>query len=140
MEDHEAEQEEMTRERRKGEPAVRQTGARKVYRKEYVVEVDDNRGNKREKKVEVEVEQEPGIEDPNKGDQPEMERTRVKTEGVNGQDVQAALGESYVADEVAEMSITRAATPPPHVQIEVQTKSRSPPLFSPDLEEENPWA
>ncbi|KAF8317677.1 DUF300-domain-containing protein [Clavulina sp. PMI_390] len=60
VEDVEAEEDEMTRERRKGEPAVRQTGERKIYRREYVIhEAGDETAVKAD--VQVEVDEEPGI-------------------------------------------------------------------------------
>lgn len=68
VEDVEAGQDEMTRERRKGEPAARQTGERRIYRREYIVrgsgpadhEASSTSYGEKEKMRDVQVE-EPGV-------------------------------------------------------------------------------
>ncbi|KAG8962606.1 hypothetical protein FRC03_003975 [Tulasnella sp. 419] len=130
VEDPKAAQLEMTKERRKGEPAVRQTGQRKVYRTTYEVEGDSGD----EKTVNVEHEIEQGVEDPIRKGTPEIDRTKVKVKDKRGED--ESEDEVNTGAGVAEMTITRAATPPPHAIIEVD-RMKSPFYSGP---EDNPWA
>ncbi|KAJ3480439.1 hypothetical protein NLI96_g8346 [Meripilus lineatus] len=97
VEDNRALQAEMTHERRKGEPAVRPHGLRKVYRRGYVVEEDEGR-------VEGEVEVEDP--DPDSGGR-----------GEDGRDLGAVL---QVEEEAVE-TIARAVTPPAHARIFVDS-------------------
>lgn len=143
VEDTRAEEDEMTRERRKGEPAVRATGERRIYRREYFVKEEDSEGNiKGEKKVVVEHEEEPGVkrdvqqkQDAGAGKPGErsegkaMEREEITTMGEDGEEEERVVLE--VADEVPEEQIVREATPPPYTQV----------LFSPPPNDEsNPWS
>ncbi|KAF9456225.1 organic solute transporter Ostalpha-domain-containing protein [Collybia nuda] len=121
VEDEEAAQEEHTRERRKGEPAVRGSGLRKVYRRGFIGQAKDGR----HAHGEVEV-QEPDGEG------------RVEA----GQEIMSTLGaESGDSDNdgrhgelepenMAEGIVARAETPPLHARVVVQD-------FDDD---ENPWA
>ena len=153
VEDVEAEQGEMTRERRKGEPGVRATGERRIYRREYFVK-DPVSGETKD--VEVEVEEEAGVEDPRRGAADAVDKRRIKV-----RDVEPARGSSSteesrtprlqevmsstsvpvyeVADDVPEEEITRVVTPPPHVH-EDSFVFKSPPILSPDHDAGNPWA
>ncbi|KAI0354083.1 DUF300-domain-containing protein [Trametes cingulata] len=115
VEDPHAAEEEMTRERRKGEPAVRGGSAlHRVFRRGYVVEAD---GERRHGEVEVENAGSPS---------PQVE---------DGQEV-FGVGDDADVDEVTdleqraveEVTVARAETPPPHARIIV------------DVPEENPWA
>ncbi|KAG9042160.1 hypothetical protein FS837_011225 [Tulasnella sp. UAMH 9824] len=127
VEDPKAAEEEMAYERKKGEPAVRQTGQRKVYKAAYTVE--DNVGDDRDVEVEREIEQ--GVEDPRKGDRPEIDRTKVKVGGRGEEEEDRGAN-------VAEVSIVRAATPPPHATLEWDRHHVSPRF---DMNpEDNPWA
>ncbi|KAG9019517.1 hypothetical protein FRB90_001179 [Tulasnella sp. 427] len=126
VEDPKAAEDEMAYERRKGEPAVRQTGHRKVYKAAYTVE--DESGDERDVEVEREIEE--GVEDPRRGDRPEIDRTKVKVGGKEE-------GEEDRGANVAEMTIVRAATPPPHATLE--WTGHASPKFEMNPED-NPWA
>ncbi|KAG8909746.1 hypothetical protein FRC00_009516 [Tulasnella sp. 408] len=127
VEDPKAAEEEMAYERKKGEPAVRQTGQRKVYKAAYTVE--DDVGDDRDVEVEREIEQ--GVEDPRKGDRPEIDRTKVKVGGREEEEEDCGAN-------VAEVTIVRAATPPPHATLEWDRYHASPRF---DMNpEDNPWA
>ncbi|KAI0367287.1 DUF300-domain-containing protein [Pilatotrama ljubarskyi] len=115
VEDPRAAEEEMTHERRKGEPAVRGGGAlHRVFRRGYVVEAD---GERRQGEIEVENAGSPS---------PQVEA---------GQEV-FGVGDDADIDEVTdleqraveEVTVARAETPPPHARIIV------------DVPDENPWA
>ncbi|KAI0644011.1 DUF300-domain-containing protein [Trametes meyenii] len=114
VEDPHAAEEEMTRERRKGEPAVRGGSAlHRVYRRGYVV---DQNGERRHGEVEVERDALPIRE--------EREVFGVGDDADGDGDEIADL-EQRVVEEVA---VARAETPPVHARIIV------------DVPEDNPWA
>jgi hypothetical protein len=134
VEDHQAEQEEMAHERRKGEPAVRQTGLRKIYKRGYVVE--DEEGE--EKQAEVRVEREENVE----GVSP-TEKTKVTIWGQNGssEDVNGDDGSpSSPWIEEAEVTIAQSTTPPPHATLEVDQHAYHSPRLPPPNDDFNPWA
>ncbi|OSC98871.1 DUF300-domain-containing protein [Trametes coccinea BRFM310] len=115
VEDSHAGQEEMTRERRKGEPAVRGGSAlHRVYRRGYVVEADGQREH-----GEIEVERAGSSSEPWMAD--------------GGREV-FGVGEDADVDEVTDLeqraveeaTVVRSETPPAHARI--------------IIEEENPWA
>ncbi len=138
VEDPKAEQDEMAKERRKGEPAVRQTGQRKVFKAAYAIE--DDEGDDKEVQVTREIEE--GVEDPRRGPSPEIDRTNIKVKDSSRGVQETQFGGNASQTEV---QITRAATPPPHAIVEWDsTPYRSPPLaHSPALDgnlEDNPWA
>ncbi|OJT05997.1 Transmembrane protein 184 -like protein [Trametes pubescens] len=113
VEDPHAGEEEMTRERRKGEPAMRGGSAlHRVYRRGYEVEAD---GETRQGEVEV-----------HRVTPPPHEEDEREVFGV-GEDVdvdEVASLEQHAAEEVP---VVRAETPPAHVRIIIDA-------------EDNPWA
>ncbi len=114
VEDLHAGEEEMTRERRKGEPAVRGGSAlHRVYRRGYAVDTD---GRREEGEVE--------IESPSSPRRRERER---EVFGI-GEDREEVLDFEQRAVEDATTIIARAETPPAHARIIV------------DVPDENPWA
>ncbi|KAI0655043.1 DUF300-domain-containing protein [Cubamyces menziesii] len=118
VEDPHAGEEEMTRERRKGEPAVRGGSAlHRVYRRGYVVEADGQR-----ERGEVEVEH------AGSSMSPQAEEGR-EVFGV-GDDADMDVDEvMYLEQRAVEDSVVvRAETPPAHARIIV------------DVPEDNPWA
>lgn len=126
VEDYGAAEEEMTNERRKGEPAVRGSGLRKVYRRGYVIDHDHD--------------------DPHQhhyhGDEHEGERevgeveVDLNGEGEEGEDSGAIL---RAEEEVVE-TIARVQTPPAYAQ--VPTLVSDPYFHSTGIvgEVDNPWA
>ncbi|KAI0828513.1 DUF300-domain-containing protein [Trametes gibbosa] len=118
VEDADAGEEEMTRERRKGEPAVRGGSAlHRVYRRGYVVDAD---GGRRHGEVEIERASPaltPREEDEREvfgvGEDPDLDVDRVT-------DLEQGVAE--------ETTVVRAETPPAHARIVV------------DFPEDNPWA
>ncbi|KAI0794929.1 organic solute transporter Ostalpha-domain-containing protein [Abortiporus biennis] len=114
VEDSVAAEAKVSRERRKGEPAVHAApGLRKVYRRGYVV--DDEEGNRSEGEVEVET---PVIQ-------------RSVDNFAAGDDVDTVLeAEAEAVGEAA--TIARAETPPAHARITVDQYSIG--------SEDNPWA
>jgi hypothetical protein len=125
VEDKKAAESEMIRERRQGEPAIRQSGMRKVYRQDY--KLDDG------KDVEVLQERDEGIENPARGDRPEVEETRVKVRSPGADEHETA--DARLVGEESEIRITRATTPPPHARVEVEHYQS--PVYNGD---DNPWA
>lgn len=131
VEDPGAAEEVMTRERRKGEPAVRQSGQRKVYKSAYTVEGADGE----EKDVDVEHEVEPGVKDDTRVTvRDSSEESRLVDDGEE-------LGGSGV-----EVKLTRAVEPPPFAVVEVDrygaqpTPSPSPsPFVIATDDDDNPW-
>ena len=126
VEDPEAAHAEMAHERMKGEPAVHQTGQRKVYKREYVVEDEDGK----KKEAEVRLEREENVE----GVAP-TEKTKVNIRD-----------ESDSEDEGREVEVTvvRSATPPPHTAI-IDVEERDGPSkyrarTRPSEDDYNPWA
>ncbi|KAI0711759.1 organic solute transporter Ostalpha-domain-containing protein [Earliella scabrosa] len=107
VEDPRAAEEEMTRERRRGEPAVRGGSAlHRVYRRGYVVDADGRRGE-----GEVEVDR--------TGSSPRDER---EVFGI-GEDAEDALD---VERRAVEETVARAATPPAHARIIVDVPDENP--------------
>lgn len=133
VEDRKAEQEEMARERRKGEPAVRLTGQRKVYKAAYAIEDEVEPAVDKDADVIVEREIERGVEDPRRGGRPEVDRTKVQVRG--GSQTEQDRG----ADAVTDLQITRAATPPPHAIVEWETHRPPAPDYNMRIDD-NPWA
>lgn len=123
VEDPNAAQAEMTRERRKGEPAVRQSGHRKVYKSAFVIE--DEEGE--EKGVDVSHELDQGV---TRGRQPEVDNTTVKVRDSTG----SLADGSAAGSPVTELRLTRAVTPPPHAILEVDN------YRSPLPSDDNPWS
>jgi Organic solute transporter Ostalpha len=118
VEDDEAAEEERTWERRKGEPAVRGSALRKVYRKGFVIH--DSEGHEAQGEVEF--------------DNPETEYVPENQDKAppNTDAGVKKLEEEEEVVEAAEGTIARAVTPPPH--------SRAV-LHSYDIHgEDNPWA
>ncbi|KAI0777429.1 organic solute transporter Ostalpha-domain-containing protein [Trametes elegans] len=114
VEDPHAAEEEMTRERRKGEPAVRGGSVlHRVFRRGYVVDADVQR-----KQGEVEVE--------HSASSPQVEEGR-EVFGV-GDDADVDDITELEQRAVEEVTVARAETPPAHARIIV------------DVPEENPWA
>lgn len=143
VEDVEAQEDEMTRERRKGEPAVRATGERRIYRREYIMKSPED---ERVQDIQVEVEREPGVPGVT-GDssKPLVEERKVTVRDEAGNETHhletqvdntappplPSSGELEVADEVPEEEIIREATPPRHTRV----------LFSPPPDDiSNPWS
>jgi hypothetical protein len=156
VEDVEAAEDEMTRKRRKGEPAVA-IGEGKIYRREYVVR--DPAGSASVKDVQMTVEEEEeeeeeeGVEDPGRlGEERAVATTEVRAEENTshgqgrareetdgGHEAGGARGGaiSEVDDVVPE--IVRLATPPPHAQTFVVSSPRLRDVGDDD-EHSNPWA
>ncbi|KAI0635372.1 DUF300-domain-containing protein [Trametes polyzona] len=117
VEDPHAAEEEMTRERRKGEPAVRGGSAlHRVYRRGYEVEENGER-----RRGEVEVERAGGLSGAQDGGEQEV----------------FGVGEDADVDEVTDLeeraaeqaaTVVRSETPPAHARIII------------DVPEDNPWA
>ena len=119
VEDDEAAEEERTWERRKGEPAVRGSALRKVYRKGFITH--DSEGHEAEGEVE--------IANPEIQYVPEKQQKALPN---NDDDGARTLEEEEEAVEAVEGTIARAVTPPTHSQAV---------LHSYDLHgEDNPWA
>ncbi|KAI8973110.1 organic solute transporter Ostalpha-domain-containing protein [Trametes punicea] len=116
VEDRHAGEQEMTHERRKGEPAVRGGSAlHRVYRRGYVVEADGQR-----ERGEIEVERAGSSS-------PHVEDAREVFGVGEDADVDEATGlEQRAVEEAA--TVARAQTPPAHARIVV------------DVPEDNPWA
>ncbi|OBZ78333.1 hypothetical protein A0H81_01686 [Grifola frondosa] len=117
VEDRHAAEEEMTRERRKGEPAVRGAGLHRVYRRGYVVEGEDG-----QKETEGEVEEEAG--DPHSPSHRQQDVFGV------GDDLDEIIDMEEQA--VEEATVARGETLPMHVRMvvdHIQVPSQ-----------ENPWA
>ncbi|KAG8995291.1 hypothetical protein FRB94_002171 [Tulasnella sp. JGI-2019a] len=128
VEDSSAAQAEMTRERRKGEPATKQSGKRKVYKSAFGIE--DEEGE--EKAVDVAHELDQGV---TRGRQPEVDNTTVKIRESSG----LMSEREDTRSPVTEVRLTRAITPPPHAVIEVD-RYRSPPATFDMALDENPWS
>lgn len=117
VEDDDAAQEEQTRERRKGEPAVRGSGLRKVYKRGFVTHPED--GHRREGEIEV---QEPDGE----------ERIQVGEEILGNiesdqEPHRDSDGSQAPSDSVG--IVARAGTPPSHARVVLD-----------DYDDDNPWA
>ncbi|TBU57283.1 organic solute transporter Ostalpha-domain-containing protein [Dichomitus squalens] len=116
VEDPHAAEEEMTHERRKGEPAVRGGGAlHRVYRRGYVVEED---GRREEGEVQV---------DPASAPFP-WRGHGVFDVGEEEEDPEEVLEAEQRVAEATARTVVRAETPPSHVHVVV------------DVPEDNPWA
>lgn len=136
VEDAEASAEKMTRERRKGEPAVHgQSGdsraLRKVYRRGY--KAQDKGGE--EAAVEVEEERGP-VEDEGEGtgvedEQPKTTNIKVAKEGEDESERETRLLGDPETVEVTEMMVARAATPPLHARVDVDKYELA--------DDDNPW-
>jgi hypothetical protein len=129
VEDPKAAEESMARERKRGEPATRGSGLRKVYRNEYHVE--DNHGHERD--VEVEEYRDPETAETERARQEIPEETKVKVRsdsGSSGSQINVR-GEPH-AEEVTQAQITRQMTPPPGARIEVERYLGE--------DGDNPWA
>ncbi|KAF8331318.1 organic solute transporter Ostalpha-domain-containing protein [Cantharellus anzutake] len=141
VEDKEAAEEAKTRQRRKGEPAVRQRGERKVYRRTYVIQepsgVEDHQ---------IQAEQEGSDPSPSKGDELRVEGAEVQT--INSQKELPSLQQTreqgntvdpsvnpHATNVVTPFELTRSVTPP---RVEVHPPSLSY-LRDEDVES-NPWA
>lgn len=119
VEDPDAAEEEMTHERRKGEPATRgPAGLRKVYRRGYVVE-DPEQSGRREGEVEVEQPERFGIGD------------------VGDEEVDAVMEGEEEAVRDVEGTVAKAETPPAYARLHSQ-KLGADHFAVPS--EDNPWA
>lgn len=120
VEDDAAAQEEHTRERRKGEPAVRGSGLRKVYRRGFVGQTEDGRHTHGE----VEV-QEPDGERRVEAGEEILDTLGAESEdsGSDGRHVESEFGGA------SEGVVTRAGTPPLHARVVVR-----------DFDDDNPWS
>jgi len=119
VEDPKAAEESMAHERKRGEPAVRGSGLRKVYRNEYHVE--DSHGH--EKEVEVEELRNPQTAERDRERNEIPEETKIKIRDEDGDSDHSPPGES---------KITRKMTPPPGAQVRVDHYVEG--------EDDNPWA
>lgn len=129
VEDREAEEEAMTRNRHKGEPAVRQMAGHKVYRREYVVQESS-----KEKDTQLEAEEEEGIPNPPKGNEPQG--NREQSTGLKPSE--GGTVESTKPDLVPASEGIQAFTSPP--QIRIDEFSPTFPSFRDEDVESNPWA
>ncbi|KZT32986.1 DUF300-domain-containing protein [Sistotremastrum suecicum HHB10207 ss-3] len=147
VEDPRAAERAMQIERKKGDPAVRSSGLRKVYKREYVAHggvgggPDDGRESDRTKKIQVEEKRSirDGTRSPSEleGTPSPPDETTIRVEHVIGEakeDSRDDVGEveqEPLMEQVTEMTIAREESPPPHARVDV---SRFP------AEEGNPWA
>jgi len=130
VEDPKAAEESMARERKRGEPAVRGSGLRKVYRNEY--HVQDSHGH--DKEVEVEEYRDPQTAelDRERSEIPEETKVKIKDEtGTSESKIQAQEDEPR-AEELTRVQIARKVTPPPGAQIQVEAYVED--------DDDNPWA
>jgi len=109
--DEEVAEQEMQRERRRGEPAVHGSGLRRVYRREY----DDESSN-------VDTASPIPIQ--------EAEEERARVEGAHVTSVLSPTNDDgELTIEVPQHTVARAMTPPPHAR-----------LYDIGDDEDNPWA
>jgi len=131
VEDPHAAEEDLTRERRKGEPAVRGSGLRKVYRRGFVAHGED--GEEMEGEVEVE---ETGDADERRVEVGE-EITHAVGDDEDDENEGAAKpkhsqGSEWVSNQV-EGVVARSGTPPLHAQVKTYQ-------YDDLAENDNPWA
>lgn len=131
VEDDEAAEEEMMNERRRGEPAVRGSGLRKVYRRRYLaasgVEVEED----------VEDEE---YEDHDNSPGVQREWGRESKQELEEEDESRGPKdrEGEVERLEEEATVARASVPPPHARLDVGGRGLGGALDRWD--EENPWA
>ncbi|KNZ80394.1 Transmembrane protein 184 like protein [Termitomyces sp. J132] len=116
VEDHDASQDKHTRERRKGEPAVRGSGMRKVYKRGFV----SNTGDSQRADGEIEP-REPHGED-------RVEAGEDLLDGVGAEQINDS-GRDSDGSQAPEGLIVRAATPPIHARVLIH-----------EYDDDNPWA
>ncbi|KAI0051529.1 DUF300-domain-containing protein [Auriscalpium vulgare] len=122
VEDDGAAESELARERRRGEPAVRGSGLRKVFRRRYLPDdAAEQIEEEGEERVQVESEENLGGV---------VQAVAGMEEGDDPESVEAGEGERLTED----LTIARAETPPLHARVEVDR------YVSPVVEDENPWA
>lgn len=122
VEDHFAAEEDQTRERRKGEPATRSSGLRKVYRRGFVSHGEDGEF--------LEYEEELGEGNSRKEDVREQIVHTIRDEE---NDDSRSSGSSSSQPHVVEEVIARIGTPPLHARVQAYSYSDIP-------DHDNPWA
>ncbi len=131
VEDPKAAEEAMARERQRGEPAVRGSGLRKVYRQQYVIE--DSEGEEKE----VEVEEKRDTKKTTNDEVPDETNVKIRSQPPDASAGGSSGGglTSQTAAETTEIQVVSELAPPPFTRIEVKTY---PEL---DVDEtHNPWA
>jgi Organic solute transporter Ostalpha len=131
VEDSKASEELLSRERKHGEPAVRGSGLRKVYRNDYHIE--DTYGHNKE--VDVEELRNPQTAEQDRLRKKIPEETTViirdKSTARERESQSWAREEETHADEVTRLQISRKVTPPPGARIQIDQYVE---------DENNPWA
>ncbi|TFK36226.1 organic solute transporter Ostalpha-domain-containing protein [Crucibulum laeve] len=128
VEDSDAAEEEQTRDRRKGEPSVRGSGLRKVYRRGFTVRTED--GEHAEGEVEIE---EPGDDDRRRIETGEEILDAIGDESEEGQARSSESVDSTEWTREADGIVARAGTPPLHAQVKTHEHYHIP-------DDDNPWA
>jgi len=115
VEDSDAAMEDQSRERRKGEPAIRGSGLRMVYKRGFVI--DSENGNKTDGEIEV--------QEPDGDERVEAGEGFLEAIGTQSGDLH---GDSDGRQDTPK-GVARAGTPPLHARIAL-----------PEYDEDNPWA
>ncbi|KAF5372342.1 hypothetical protein D9615_009300 [Tricholomella constricta] len=118
VEDNNAAEEEQSRERRKGEPAVRGSGLRRVYRRGFVTHSEEGR------RTDGEIE----VREPDGEERVEVGEDVLDAIGAKSGDLHRDSDGSQAASD-AEGVVARAETPPLHARVLIH-----------QYDDDNPWA